>query len=47
MTQETVPFTGLSTGTFGLIALTLAGAGGIFLTASRRVEEKNVVRSWN
>jgi hypothetical protein len=47
VTQETLPFTGLSTPGMAALAVALAAAGGILLAASRQTEERNPVRSWN
>ncbi|MGH8928138.1 MAG: hypothetical protein ACRDWH_07285, partial [Acidimicrobiia bacterium] len=46
-TQETLPFTGVSTGSMAMLAVALAGAGVLLLAASRQSEEKSAVRSWN
>ena len=46
-TQETLPFTGMSTSSMASIALALAGIGMLLLMASRQAEEKTPARSWN
>ena len=47
VTQETLPFTGVSTGSMALLAAAFAGAGLLLLLAARQTEEKNPARSWN
>jgi hypothetical protein len=47
VTQATLPFTGVSTTGLGVIAAGLAAAGTLFLAASRRMEEKESLRSWS
>ncbi|HJU51925.1 MAG TPA: hypothetical protein VJ815_06295 [Acidimicrobiia bacterium] len=47
VTQATLPFTGVSTTGLGVIAAGLAAAGVLFLAASRRMEEKESLRSWS
>ena len=47
-TQETLPFTGVSTSSMALLAIAFAGTGVLLLMASRRAEEERTpVRSWN
>ena len=46
-TQETLPFTGVSTSSIALLAMALAGIGVLLLMASRKEEEGTPVRSWN
>ena len=47
-TQETLPFTGVSTSSMVLLAIALAGTGVLLLMASRKAEEERTpVRSWN
>jgi hypothetical protein len=45
-TQETLPFTGMSTSSMALLALALAGLGILLLMASRNPEERTPVRNW-
>jgi LPXTG cell wall anchor motif len=47
VTQATLPFTGVSTTGLGVIAAALAGAGVLALALSRRIEERESLRSWN
>jgi hypothetical protein len=47
VTQETLPFTGISTGSMALLAAAFAGAGLLLLLAARQNDEKSPVRSWN
>ena len=46
-TQETLPFTGVSTSSMALLAAAFAGAGLLLLLAARQNDEKSPVRSWN
>jgi hypothetical protein len=47
VTQETLPFTGISTGSLALLATAFAGVGLLLLLAARQNDEKNPARSWN
>jgi hypothetical protein len=47
VTQETLPFTGISTGSMALLAAAFAGVGLLLLLAARQNDEKSPVRSWN
>ena len=47
VTQETLPFTGISTGSMALLAAAIAGAGLLLLLAARQNDEKSPARSWN
>ena len=47
VTQETLPFTGISTGSLALLAAAFAGVGLLLLLAARQKDEKSPVRSWN
>jgi hypothetical protein len=47
VTQETLPFTGISTGSMALLAAAMAGAGLLLLLAARQNDEKSPARSWN
>ena len=47
-TQETLPFTGVSTSSMALLAMALAGTGVLLLMASRKSEDLGTpVRNWN
>ena len=46
-TQETLPFTGVSTSSMALLASAFAGAGLLLLLAARQNDEKSPARSWN
>ena len=46
-TPVTLPFTGLSTGSLALLAVSLVGAGVLLLLASRQPETKVTLRSWS
>jgi hypothetical protein len=47
-TQETLPFTGISTSSMALLAIALAGMGVLLLVASRKAQdERTPVRNWN
>ena len=46
-TQETLPFTGVSTSSMALLAAAFAGAGLLLLLAARQNDEKSPARSWN
>jgi hypothetical protein len=46
-TQETLPFTGISTGSVALLAAAFAGVGLLLLLAARQNEEKTPARSWS
>jgi hypothetical protein len=46
-TQETLPFTGISTGSMALLAAAFAGVGLLLLLAARQNEERTPARSWN
>ena len=47
-TQETLPFTGMSTSSMALLAIALAGIGVLLLMASRKAEEERTpVGRWN
>ena len=46
VTQVTLPFTGLSSGSLAMLASAFAGLGLLLLLASRQTEEKTPVRSW-
>jgi hypothetical protein len=46
-TQETLPFTGISTGSMGLLAAAFAGVGLLLLLAARQNEEQTPARSWS
>jgi hypothetical protein len=46
-TQATLPFTGVSTTGLGLIAAALGAIGVLLLAVSRRVEDREKLRSWN
>ncbi len=47
VTQETLPFTGISTGSMALLAAAFAGIGLLLLLAARQNDERTPVRSWN
>jgi hypothetical protein len=47
VTQETLPFTGISTGSMALLAAAFAGVGLLLLLAARQNDEKSPARSWN
>jgi hypothetical protein len=47
VTQETLPFTGISTGSMALLAAAFAGVGLLLLLAARQNDERTPVRSWN
>jgi hypothetical protein len=47
VTQETLPFTGISTGSMALLAAAFAGGGLLLLLAARQNDERTPVRSWN
>ncbi len=47
VTQETLPFTGISTGSMALLAAAFAGAGLLLPLAARQNDERTPVRSWN
>jgi hypothetical protein len=46
-TQETLPFTGISTGSVALLAAAFAGVGLLLLLAARQSKEKTPARSWS
>ena len=47
-TQETLPFTGVSTSSMALLAIAFAGMGILLLMASRKAEEERTpARNWN
>jgi hypothetical protein len=46
-TQETLPFTGISTGSMALLAAAFAGVGLLLLLAARQNEEQTPARSWS
>ena len=46
VTQVTLPFTGISTGSMALLAAAFAGVGLLLLLAARQNDEKSPVRSW-
>lgn len=45
-TQQTLPFTGMSSGSLAMLASAIAGVGLLLLLASRQTQEKSPVRSW-
>ena len=47
VTQETLPFTGISSGSIALLAAAMVGAGLLLLLAARQNGEKSPGRSWN
>jgi hypothetical protein len=47
VTQETLPFTGISTASMALLAAAFAGVGLLLLLAARQNDERTPVRSWN
>jgi hypothetical protein len=47
VTQQTLPFTGITTGSMAVLAAALAGAGLLLLLAGRQHDEKRPGRSWN
>jgi hypothetical protein len=46
-TQDTLPFTGASTGSMALLAAAFAGAGLLLVLAARQTKEQSPARSWN
>ena len=46
-TQETLPFTGISTSSMALLALALVGIGLLLSMASRQPDERTPARSWD
>ena len=45
-TQETLPFTGVSSGSLAMLASVISGVGLLLLLASRESEERVTARSW-
>ena len=46
ITQETLPFTGVSSGSLAMLASVISGVGLLLLLASRENEERVTARSW-